>query len=60
MTARRSDMEGIEQLIRKYRQALRLPENVKYYSLEDYQAAEKQFVKFCLENGPQTEAGFSA
>lgn len=53
MAARRSDAEGIVKLIRRYRQAFRISENLNHYSPEDYQAAEKQFVKFCLENGSE-------
>ena len=29
----------------------RIPENVNYYSENDYKRAEKKFVKFCLKDG---------
>ena len=42
---------GLMALIRKYRKKFRIPENLEHYSNEDYQKAEKKFLKFCLTNG---------
>ena len=47
-----NDAAGIKRLVRKYRQAFRISENLDHYSPADYQAAEKRYVKLCLEVGP--------
>jgi hypothetical protein len=51
--------QGIRQLVQKYKQDFRIPENLNHYADEDYRAAEKQFVRFCLKNGCALEADFS-
>jgi hypothetical protein len=42
---------GIKSLVEKYRIAFRIPENVRYYSKEDYEFAEKQFIRYALTKG---------
>ncbi len=42
---------GIKLLIREFKRRFRIPENLNYYSEENYQDAEKQFVRFCLHEG---------
>ena len=42
--------EGIKLLIRKYRKEFRRKENTDFYTDEDYKAAERKFVKYCLLN----------
>lgn len=42
---------GIELLLEKYAAIFRTPENLNHYSQEDYQAAERKFLKYALENG---------
>lgn len=42
---------GIELLLEKYAAIFRTPENLNHYSEEDYQAAERKFLKYALENG---------
>lgn len=42
---------GIKALVRKYRKKFRIPENLNHYTREDYQKAEKKFLKFCLATG---------
>lgn len=42
---------GIENLIRRYSRAFRIPENLEHYSRRDFERAEKRFVKHCLEQG---------
>lgn len=42
---------GIKQLLNRYRDIFRTPENVDYYSSRDYQIAEKKFLKYALLNG---------
>lgn len=39
---------GIELLVEKCRNDFRRPENTDYYTKDDYKAAERKFVKFCL------------
>jgi hypothetical protein len=42
---------GIELLVEQYKKRFRIPENLNHYSMEDYQEAEKKFVKFCIKIG---------
>ena len=39
---------GLELLIRKYKKIFRIPENLDYYTKEDYKSAERKFVKWAL------------
>jgi hypothetical protein len=50
--------QGIKQLVQKYKQEFRIPENTDYYGGEDFRIAEKRFVKFCLKNGRALETYF--
>ena len=42
---------GIQRLLEEYRRRFRIPENTLYYSKEDYDIAEKKFVKYAILNG---------
>jgi hypothetical protein len=42
--------EGIKLLIQKCRKEFRRTENKDFYADEDYKAAERKFVIFCLMN----------
>jgi hypothetical protein len=42
---------GIEQLVDKYRTIFHVPENLKYYSKDDFIIAEKKFIKYALMEG---------
>ncbi len=42
---------GTELLLKKFRNNFRIPENINYYSKEDYQQAEKKYLRFCLTTG---------
>jgi len=42
---------GLKMLLAKYQQIFRIPENLNHYSEEDYQIAEKKFIKFALYEG---------
>lgn len=42
---------GLKMLLKKYKTIFRIPENLNYYSKEDYQIAEKKFIKFALIEG---------
>jgi hypothetical protein len=44
--------QGIRLLIQKFRNEFRRPENVDYYTENDFKEAEKKFVKFCLTGNP--------
>jgi len=43
------DHTGIELLLRKYRKMFRIPENLDFYSEEDFKQAEKKFIKYALQ-----------
>ena len=42
---------GIQSLLNFYRSMFQIPENIDYYSPEDYREAERKFLKFCLMSG---------
>jgi hypothetical protein len=42
---------GLKALIAAYRKKFRIRENLRYYSKEDFQKAEKKYLKFCLTSG---------
>ena len=44
--------QGIRLLIQKFRTEFRRPENINYYTENDFKEAEKKFVKFCLTGNP--------
>jgi len=46
-----SKNSGLKMLLKKYKKIFRIPENLNYYSKEDYQIAEKKFVKYALCEG---------
>ena len=41
--------QGIQALIKIYKNIFRIPENLNYYSEKDYRAAERKFLKLALE-----------
>lgn len=43
--------DGKKALIKKYRDFFRLPENLHYYSPEDFKEAERKFIKYALQMG---------
>ncbi|UCF92330.1 MAG: hypothetical protein JSW39_29370 [Desulfobacterales bacterium] len=47
---------GIQLLIEESKKKFRISENLDYYSKEDYQIAERKFLKFCILNG---QCGFA-
>jgi hypothetical protein len=47
---------GIELLIKKYRNKFRCPENIDYYTENDFKKAEKKFIKFCLTGNQKTDS----
>jgi hypothetical protein len=42
---------GAKRLVNKYKNNFRIPENINHYSEEDYQRAEKKYLRFCLTTG---------
>jgi hypothetical protein len=42
---------GAKRLVNKFKNKFRIPENLNHYSKEDYQRAEKQYLRFCLTTG---------
>jgi hypothetical protein len=45
--------QGIRLLIQKCRNEFRRPENIDFYSENDFKEAEKKIVKFCLTGNPK-------
>jgi hypothetical protein len=39
---------GIQLLVQKCRSQFQRPENMNFYDADDYKAAERKYVKFCL------------
>lgn len=50
--------QGIRLLVQKCRNEFRRPENIYYYSENDFKEAEKRFVKFCLTGNPNSNSGW--
>jgi hypothetical protein len=46
--------KGIKLLVQKCRKEFRRTENKDFYSDEDFKAAERKFVKYCLRNRTRT------
>jgi hypothetical protein len=44
----RTKNTGLERLLKEYKKMFRVPENLNYYSKEDYQEAERKFLKYVL------------
>ncbi len=42
---------GIQLIINKYRKIFRTPENLDYYTKEDFKTAERKFLKWVLAGG---------
>jgi hypothetical protein len=42
---------GIETLLWQHKKTFRIPENINYYSEEDFRAAEKKYLKLCITQG---------
>lgn len=49
--------DGLQRLIDKLRKEFRIPENVNFYSDEDFLAAERKFLKYALLNGDALVTG---
>ena len=51
MNERYKEPDGMKQLVERYRKMFQIPENLNYYSKENYKSAEKKFIKFALSDG---------
>jgi hypothetical protein len=40
---------GLQRLVEKFRHEFNRPGNTNFYSATDYKAAERKFIKLCLE-----------
>lgn len=49
-----SRSRGIELLVQKCRNEFRRPENMDFYTSDDYKEAERKFIKFCLYGHQET------
>jgi len=47
-----SDNPGVLTLLKQYKSIFQTPENLKHYSENDYEIAERKFLIWCLENRP--------
>jgi len=45
------DDSGIEKLVENYKKTFRIPENLNFYSNEDFKKAERKFVKIAIRSG---------
>ncbi len=43
--------KGAKQLLKKYRKSFRIPENLDFYSEEDFKIAERKFLKYLIQRG---------
>ncbi len=48
---------GMSRLYRRYQRAFRIPENLNYYSPEDFKRAQRKFIKLGLTQGFEIENG---
>ena len=51
MTEGRSAKPGIERLVAAYVDAFQIPENLDHYAPDDFEKAQRQFVRLCLQHG---------
>jgi hypothetical protein len=51
--------QGIQLLIRKYRDEFRRPENIHHYTENGFIEAEKKYVKYCLTGNPKLNSRLS-
>ena len=51
MTDGGSAKRGIERLVAAYIDAFQIPENLNHYAPDDFEKAQRQFVRFCLQHG---------
>lgn len=49
MPKRKNGCRGMQRLVGKFRKEFNRPENTNFYSETDYKAAERKFIKLCLE-----------
>ena len=62
MTSQQKVDQGIKLLVSRYRKLFRIEENTDFYSKDDFDAAEKKFIRFAIRSGwqMQTDPSFSA
>jgi hypothetical protein len=46
-----SPKNGLECLLKHLRISFRIPENLNHYTEEDFRAAEKKYIKYCINYG---------
>jgi len=51
MKKEQNEDAGIKILIKIYKKKFKIPENLNFYSGEDYKKAEKKFLKYSLISG---------
>ncbi len=51
MERKLSKNTGIELLLKRCKDKFRIPENLNYYTQEDYRTAERKFIKHSIQEG---------
>ena len=51
MKGLKSAESGMERLVARYKSAFRIPENLNFYSKEDFKRAERKYIKMTLGLG---------
>ena len=46
-----NENHGVTRLVNEYKKIFRIPENLNFYSEEDYHRAERKFLKYALYSG---------
>lgn len=46
-----SPRNGLECLVKHLRTEFRIPENLNHYSKEDFRAAERKYIEYCIDFG---------
>ena len=49
--SRNNEREGLQLLLKKYKDIFRIPENLNHYSKKDFKIAERKFLKYALNKG---------
>jgi hypothetical protein len=46
-----NENSGVTRILNKYKRIFRIPENLNFYSEEDFHEAERKFIKYALLHG---------
>ena len=51
MKSAKKENSSVQKLVDSYKKAFRIPENLNFYSKEDFKRAERRFVKIAIRLG---------